>query len=262
VAAYEVLAVRFGTRVTTRSDYYLRFAAYGEPDGPMPMDYFFWVVRGPDETILVDAGWDLAVAARRGRTSLVPPQSAMEQLGVSRDTVSRIVLTHLHWDHVGGLHLFPDARLLVQERELAFWGSAVGERFQFAAHVERAEIEHVLRADAAGRVERLAGDASIGPGLHARLVGGHSPGQMMLVVATASGPVVLASDVIHFYEELDRDWPCSIVVDVADTYAGYTLLRELASDGRTRIVAGHDPLVLDRFPRADGQLGEFVACLR
>lgn len=262
MATYEVLAVRYGTRVTTRADYYLRYAAYGEPDGPLPMDYFFWVLRGPDETILVDSGWDPAVAARRGRTCLVPPPSAMEQLGVRRDTVSRIVLTHLHWDHTGNLHLFPDAQLLVQERELAFWGSPMGERFQFVAHVEPTEIEYVLRADEAGRVQRLQGDAELAPGLHARLVGGHSPGQMILVVETESGPVVLASDAIHFYEELERDWPCSIVVDVAETYAGYELLRALAADGRARLLAGHDPLVLDRFSPADGGLGEFVACLR
>ena len=55
-------------------------------------------------------------------------------------------------------------------------------------------------------------------------------GQLILLVETASGPVVLASDAIHYYEEMERDWPCSIVVDVPETYAGYELLRELARE--------------------------------
>jgi glyoxylase-like metal-dependent hydrolase (beta-lactamase superfamily II) len=225
------------------------------------MDYFFWLLRSPDETILVDTGWDPEVAARRGRVLHISPAEAMERLGVRSDTVSRVVLTHLHWDHTGNVDRFPDAELVVQERELAFWGSPMGKRLQFAAHAEQSDIEQVLQADRDGRVTRLRGDAQLAPGLEARLVGGHSPGQTILLAETASGPVVLASDAIHYYEEMERDWPCSLLVDVAETYAGYDLLRELEAEGR-RIVAGHDPLVMERFPRLDGELAEHVVCLR
>ena len=262
MAAWEVLAVRFGSRVTTRSDYYLRFQTYDEPDGPLPMDYFFWALRGPEETILVDTGWDPAAAARRGRTSHLEPLHAMELLGIRPNAISRLVLTHLHWDHAGNVGAFPNARILVQERELEFWGSSMGRRLQFSVHAEEDDIDHVLQADRDGRVQRLQGDAELAPGVQARLVGGHSAGQLILVVETASGPVVVASDAIHYYEEMERDWPCSIVVDVPETYTGYELLRELAANGPTRIVAGHDPLVLDRFPRVEGELSEHAVCLR
>jgi glyoxylase-like metal-dependent hydrolase (beta-lactamase superfamily II) len=172
-----------------------------------------------------------------------------------------MVLTHLHWDHTGNVGAFPDADIVVHERELEFWGSDMGRRLQFAAHAEAGDIDYVVEADREGRVVRLDGDGEIAPGVAARLVGGHSPGQLILLVETASGPVVLASDAIHYYEEMERDWPCSIVVDVAETYAGYELLRELGADG-ARILAGHDPLVLERFPRLDGELAEHAVCLR
>ena len=226
MATWEVLAVRFGSRITTRSDYYMRFQTYDEPDGPLPMDYFFWAVRGPDETILVDTGWDPAAAARRAGAAH-RPAARMELLGILPDTVSRLVLTHLHWDHTGNVERFPDAEILVQERELEFWGSPMGKRLQFAVHAEADDIDHVLRADREGRVQRLQDDEKIAPGVQARLVGGHSAGQLILLIETACGPVVLASDAIHYYEEMERDWPCSIVVDVPETYAGYELLREL-----------------------------------
>jgi glyoxylase-like metal-dependent hydrolase (beta-lactamase superfamily II) len=253
MAAYEVFAIRCGSRGgLTRGDYYLRFPTYGEPDLQMTMDYFFWVLRSPDETILVDTGWDPEVAARRGRMPHISPAEAMERLGVRPDTVSRVV---------GNVGRFPDAELVVQERELDFWGSPMGKRLQFAAHAEQSDIEQVLQADRDGRVTRLRGDAQLSPGLEARLVGGHSPGQTILLAETASGPVVLASDAIHYYEEMERDWPCSLLVDVAETYAGYDLLRELEAGGR-RIIAGHDPLVMERFPRLDGELGEHVVFVR
>jgi glyoxylase-like metal-dependent hydrolase (beta-lactamase superfamily II) len=262
MATYEALAVRYGSRGgVTRNDYYLRFQTYGEPDRAMTMDYFFWVLRGPEETILVDTGWDPEVAAARGRELHISPAEAMERLGVRAETVSRVVLTHLHWDHTGNLDRFPDAELVVQERELEFWGSPMGRRLQFSAHAEQSDLDQVLEADRDGRVRRLGGDAELAPGLEARLVGGHSPGQTILLVETEAGPVVLASDAIHYYEEMERDWPCSLLVDVAETYAGYELLRELEAGGR-KIVAGHDPLVMERFPRLAGELGEHVVDLR
>jgi glyoxylase-like metal-dependent hydrolase (beta-lactamase superfamily II) len=186
----------------------------------------------------------------------------MEELGITPDTLGRMVLTHLHWDHTGTVGAFPAAQILVHERELEFWGSEMGSRLQFAVHAEAGDIDRVLQAEREGRVVRLGSEAEVAPGVRSQLVGGHSPGQIILLVDTASGPVVLASDAIHYYEEMERDWPCSIVVDVPETYAGYELLRELGADDRTRIVAGHDPLVLERFPRLDGELAEHAVCLR
>jgi glyoxylase-like metal-dependent hydrolase (beta-lactamase superfamily II) len=261
MTTYEVLAVRYGSRVTSRGDFYLNFGTYGEPDAALPMDYYFWAIRGPDETILVDTGWNPAVAEQRGRTLLHEPATAMRELGLGPETVSRVLLTHLHWDHAGNVGLFPEAELLVPDPELEFWGGAIGRRLQFAAHAEADDIERVLAADREGRVRRLHDDTEIAPGVRARLVGGHSPGQTILLVETASGLVVLASDAIHYYEELERDWPCAIVVDVAETYASFDLLRELAADEGTRLVAGHDPLVLERFPALDAPLAGSVVSL-
>jgi glyoxylase-like metal-dependent hydrolase (beta-lactamase superfamily II) len=258
---HEVLAVRYGTVTTSRAAYYLRYHAYGEPDAPMRMDYFFWVLRSERGTVLVDTGFDPAVAAARGRTCLVEPARALAALGVGAETVPLVILTHLHYDHTGNLGLFPAARLVVQARELEFWGGPAGRRYQFREHVEPGDVDLVLAADASGRVDRLDGDAVIAPGVRAVLVGGHSPGQMMLEVDTASGLVVLASDALHYYEEAERDWPCAVVVDVAAVYAGYDMVRAYEAGG-ARIVAGHDPLVLDRFPAAPGPLAGHAVLLR
>ncbi|MGZ4279213.1 MAG: MBL fold metallo-hydrolase, partial [Solirubrobacteraceae bacterium] len=96
-SGWSVLAVRYGTLETTRSEAYYRYQAYGEPDGPQVLDYYFWIVRRGDETLLVDTGFDPDVGRRRGRTCLIEPADAMAALGVGPETVSRVVLTHLHY---------------------------------------------------------------------------------------------------------------------------------------------------------------------
>ena len=68
---HEITIVRYGTRATSRSDVYLNYPVYQEADGPIEMDYFFWVVRGGEETILVDTGFSRHGGESRGRTLLL-----------------------------------------------------------------------------------------------------------------------------------------------------------------------------------------------
>ena len=249
---YEVLAVRYATRLTRKSEVYYRYHSYGEPDAELRMDYFFWVLRSDEGTILVDTGFSPQAGDRRGRTCLCEPLDALRRLGIEPVSVSLIVLTHLHYDHTGNLHAFPNARLVVQQRELEFWTGPDASRFQFAGIVEPDEIAFVAEAGRTGRLRVLDGDEEIAPGITALDVGGHSPGQQVTVVNGDGGPVVLASDAIHFYEELDLDRPFDVVVDLAEMYAGYDVLRKLSAEPGAVLVAGHDPLVMDRFPALAG----------
>ena len=70
-------------------------------------------------------------------------------------------------------------------------------------------------------------------------------------MAAAGGPVVLASDAVHYYEELERDRPFSTVANLADMYAAFDRIREMG-EGGARVVAGHDPLVTERFGGSPG----------
>ena len=250
---WEVIAVRYGTRMTTRAEVYHAYDELGEADGPLRMDYYFWLLRGDGGTILVDTGFDPEVGARRGRTTICPPLEAVERLGVSADAVDLLVITHMHYDHIGNLNGFPDTPFLVPARELAFWTGA-GATEEFTGPVERDEVERVAAAAASGQARLLEGGELIAPGIGAILVGGHAPGQISLVIKGTDGPVLLASDAVHYYEEFERGLPFEIFTDLAEMVAGYGLLRELATHTGAVLVPGHDPEVVDRFPPVSGEL--------
>jgi glyoxylase-like metal-dependent hydrolase (beta-lactamase superfamily II) len=246
---YEVTALRYGTRTTRKSECYYRWSSYGEPDAKIGMDYFFWVLRNGAATIVVDTGFHPEAGARRGRTTLCPPDEALRLIGVEPETVPMVILTHLHYDHTGNLEWFPDAELVVQRSELEFWSGPDARHEQLAPLIEPGEIERI----AAGRLRLLDGDAEIAPGIEAICVGGHSPGQTVLVVETAGGPAVIASDAVHYYEELELERPFEILVDLPAMYAAYATVRELAGRPGAALLVGHDPEVMKRFPPLDGE---------
>ncbi|HXH95977.1 MAG TPA: N-acyl homoserine lactonase family protein [Gaiellaceae bacterium] len=254
---FEVVAIRYGTLRGRKSELVYRYESYGDPDVEVEMAYYFWLLRRPGETVLVDTGFDPAVGARRGRTCVWSPTEALGALGVEPSEVGTVLVTHFHYDHIGNLDAFPRAQIVIPRKELDFWRGPIATRTQFAAHVEPAEIARVERAVDDGRVRLTEGEEEVLEGVTALSVGGHSPGQQVTTVAVADGLVALASDAVHFYEELELDRPFGVIADLAQMYEAYDVLKEMAASGAT-VVPGHDPDVLRRHPAVDDSKGNAV----
>ena len=143
---------------------------------------------------------------------------------------------------------YPKARFHLQEAEMVY---ATGPCMCHDAIKMPFTVDHVCQMVQhvyAGRVAYHNGDAEIAPGISLHKTGGHSRGLQCVRVNTARGPVVLASDASHYYENFEQGKIFPIVIDAEDTLRGYKRLVELAGGKKSHVVPGHDPLVLERYP--------------
>lgn len=254
---YEVYAVRYATRAARSGEHFHG----GDPhDAPMPMDYFVWAAVSSGHTVVIDAGFSTGVARRRGREHLRCPTEGLREIGVDPDRVSHVILTHLHYDHVGNLEKFPGATFVMQDDEMSFWTGRYANREHFRQLVEVEDVVHLVRQNFEGRVRFVHGSQEVLPGIEVHRAGGHSTGLQVVRVQTSDGSLVLASDVTHFYANIEQDRPFSIVSDLPAMYGAFDLVRSLAGSP-DRIVPGHDPLVMERYPAARKDLEGVVARL-
>ncbi len=244
---HEVFAIRYGHLERTARHNFMD----GDPhDGPMALDYYVWLIRAPGgRAFLLDTGFDATTGGKRGRQLIRPVEAGLALLGLAPADVKDIIVSHMHYDHAGNRDMFPNARYHLQTEEMAFCaGPAMCHSFA-RAPFEAADVQAMVGHLYADRVVFYDGDAELAPGISIHRVGGHTRGLQVVRVATARGPVVLASDAAHFYANYEQGRPFPIVENVTAYLEAYRRIDALAGSP-DRIIPGHDPLVLKRYPPA------------
>lgn len=242
---WEIYALKYADRNSrTRRD---SFIFDDNHDAPHAMDYFIWVLKSGDQIILVDTGYDQAEASRRDRPIIREPAEALAGIGIAAENVTNLIVTHLHYDHAGGLKQFPNAKIHLQSAEMAY---ATGPCMCHGALRIPYSADHVCEAVKrvySGRVIFYEGDGQVADGVTVHCIGGHSRGLQAVRVRTQAGWLCLASDAAHYYENVFSKKPFPIVVDLENMLDGFERINKLASQ-RSLVIPGHDPLVMDLFP--------------
>jgi glyoxylase-like metal-dependent hydrolase (beta-lactamase superfamily II) len=254
---YEVFAIKYA-RHSRRSPE--NFIGGDEHDTDMPLDYFVWVVRNGDRTILVDMGFGAEVGSKRGRQIIRPVAEGLQALGIPPSKVEDLIITHLHYDHAGNHALFPNARYHLQDREMEFASGRCMCHSVLNHAYEANDVMQMVRCVFEKRVHFHDGSDEIARGIEVHHIGGHTKGLQAVRVRTRRGWVVLASDASHFYAHMEQDRVFPIAYNVHDMLAGYNTLRRLATSPN-HIVPGHDPLVMDRYPSAQPGAEDWIVRL-
>ena len=245
---YTIEAIRFGTIPQFRV---ASLVVGANPDERTDLAVVVWLIRGGGRTILFDSGYHRQTPGfdRFKTTDYVRPDEAVKLAGVDPAHVTDIVISHVHWDHMGGIDLFPQATIWIQRAEYDYY---MGQSWQpgqsRAADVD--DLVTLLKRNAAGKVRLVNGDdQEILPGIRAYTGARHTYASQYIRVA-GSPSFVLASDNCYLYRNLETKSPIAQTFSEADRAANVAAFDRMISlaGARERVVPGHDPRQFERFP--------------
>lgn len=220
---------------------------------PIDTYFFFWCIRTSRGIVLVDTGFTARTPQSQGVRELTTPVAQLAKLGIEAEKIDRIVLSHLHWDHAGGLDFFPNARIFLQKREFEFFTehpfrlSTPYKKVTFPEDLARVEELH-----RSGRLTLVDGPAEIAPGVSVMLAPGHTPGLQVTLVRTARGTAALASDCCHLFRNVREETTSCIITDMIAWLESFQRIKKAVSSEEL-IFPGHDAEMITRFPNvADG----------
>ena len=247
---YHVYALRYARNMTRQAaDNFLTRSA-DLHDRLMPSSYYVWIIANCHRTILVDTGFGARAAKERHRELDVDPVDALSRLGIDPGTLEDVIVTHLHFDHAGNIDRFAKARFHVQVSEVAFATGPCMCEPMLRMPFDIEDVLALMKRLYSDRVVFHDGEGAPFPGITVHNLPGHSMGVQAVRVMTPRGPVLLASDVTHYYANFLRREPFRITVDVAATLRAYTQLMALTGSV-DRIIPGHNPKVHAIYPQIE-----------
>jgi glyoxylase-like metal-dependent hydrolase (beta-lactamase superfamily II) len=246
---YEIYAIRYAKQ-DKRSEGHM-FLGGDHHKMIQGLDFFTYALKGAGRNWVVDTGMTEPKAKRMGRAYdfICRPSEALAKIGIDAASEPDVILTHAHFDHVGTMEDYPKARFHIQDEEMIHVTGRDMTHAPFRAAYHPDDIKPLIDLVFANRMVFHKGDVTLAPGIEFLLVGGHARGQAILRVHTARGWVILASDAVHVFEEVDDERPFAIFYDLPGMLEGYRRINRLAGT-RDLVIPGHDARVTKAYPAA------------
>jgi glyoxylase-like metal-dependent hydrolase (beta-lactamase superfamily II) len=225
----------------------------GAPEGEtVDSVYAVWLIRGNGRNILFDSGF------HRPRwfelwtvEDYLRPDEAVRLAGVAPGEVTDVVVSHAHWDHMGGIDLFPNATVWIQRAEYSYYSGDAWQAGGEHGGIDPDDVAELVRINTEGRLRLIEGDdQEIFDGIRAYTGARHTYASQYLWV-DGDPAYVLASDNVYLYRNLAEEAASATfgATDHAANVAAQKRMIELAGSAE-RVVPGHDALQFVRFPAA------------
>lgn len=244
---YEVYAIPYATL----PDFPLAGLVKGaDPARKMDIAMVVWLLKGNGRNILVDSGFYRPQFFKAWKVKdFIKPSEAVAQFGVKPEDITDVVISHLHWDHADGMDLFPRARIWVQKDEYTYYTGEAWHSKKTHGGIDKDDVLTAVKLNMEGRLEFVNGDAQgILPGITCYIGGKHTYQSQYVAVNTRKGTVVLASDNMYLYENLDKHVPIAQTLDADSNLRAQDRMKQLAAKP-SLIIPGHDPAQFEHFPK-------------
>jgi glyoxylase-like metal-dependent hydrolase (beta-lactamase superfamily II) len=244
---YSIQAIRYATS----PGFPVSELVIGAPkDEKVDIAMVVWLIRGGGRNILFDSGFHRETWLKYfPMKDFTRPDDAVRMAGVKAEEVTDVVISHAHWDHMGGIDLFPKATVWIQKEEFRYY---TGEAWQAGGHhggIDPEDVEELVRLNTEGRLRLVDGDnVEIFPGIRAYTGARHTYASQYLRVE-GNPTFVLASDNCYLYRNLAEHRASGTFSDAdrPGNIKNQARMIELAGSV-DRVVPGHDAMQFQKFP--------------
>jgi len=229
------------------------FLLFTNPGKPVTLAHYFWGLEKSGEWVLIDVGFPRESLKKRGEEpqDFLGPDQLLANVGADPAGVKKVILTHLHWDHISGLDLFKNATFYLQRREFDFFTGAF-VRFPIVKRsVEMEDILKLVRLNYEGRLVLVDGDYPMDDGVDVFFTGGHTPGTQGVRVRGKERAIWITGDITPFYRNFKEEIPPGIYSNLQEILLAYGNIRRMLRP-QDDILPGHDPEVTEKFPFDNG----------
>ena len=244
---YEVYAIRYATL----PDFPVAgLVAGADQTRKLDIAMLIWLVRGNGKNILVDSGFYRPQFFKVWNVKdYTKPAETLQRVGLKPEDITDVIISHLHWDHADGADLFPNARIWIQKDELQYYAGEAWQSRRTHGGIDPDDVLALVKLNTQGRVGLVNGDAQeILPGITCYTGGKHTYASQFVGVNTAGGTVVLASDNMYLYENLEKHVPIAATLDADSNLRAQDRMKQLAANPKL-IIPGHDPAEMTNFPQ-------------
>jgi glyoxylase-like metal-dependent hydrolase (beta-lactamase superfamily II) len=222
----------------------------GSPQDSVSFSYYIWFLKEHNgRNVLVDVGFERDYSKPLSGMFYIRPDSALQRINIHPDDITDIIITHAHYDHIGGLDLFTRGTIWMQRNEYEYF---VGDAWQRGADyrgLNKDDVLKIVRANLDGRVQFVDGDSiEIIPGIRVFTGSKHTFESQHLLVDTKTDRVMLASDDSWFWYNLEHDLSITLTMD-ANAYITQLKRMKRMVNNIDLIIPGHDQLVMTKFPK-------------
>ena len=246
---YSIQAIRYASAPDNVADLVM-----GAPKEKITIAMVVWLIRGGGRNILFDSGYHRDTFLKYfPSTGYIRPDEAVKLAGVQPDEITDIVISHAHWDHLGGIDLFPKATVWIQEEEYRYYTGPAWQPGGDHGGIDPADVQELVKLNTEHRVRFVDGDnVEIFPGIRA-YTGGHHTYASQYLRVDGNPPFVLASDNCYLYRNM-AEHRASATFTKADEPANIqnqARMIQLAGGSPDRVIPGHDAAQFDKYPTSD-----------
>ena len=229
-------------------------AVGANPKDSIQVCLMVWLLKGDNgRNILVDAGY--LDTAKTSKKLIMRADLALQKINITPSDITDVIMTHPHYDHIGGINLFPKAKVWMQKDDFDYFVGEAWQEKETSIYYRKNDVRNIIEINLQSRLKLVKGDdIEIMPGIRVYIGSKHSFENMYLLVNSNSktNKILIASDAIWFYYNLNNLLPATLCFDPVAYVEAMKRMKTLVTNPDL-IIPGHDNLVFSKFPKvADG----------